>query len=146
MLQRCAGASEWDEERYMAHLETSSLLRRDERYDEAIDADLQALKVCPHWPNAYFSLAQTYYFRQDWHKVVHWSEVGRAMPEPDSVHIMDRTSYRYGWIIFYANALYHVGAADEARAWTLRALSHCPDDEQHLSNLAFFSSLVGAPS
>lgn len=147
MLQRCVDKSAWDDERYLACLELSALLRRNERYEKAVDADLQALKVCPHWPNAYFSLAQTYYFLQDWHKVVHWCEVGRAMPEPETIHFMDRTAYRYGWIIYYANALFHVGAPEEARAWTLRALNHCPDDEQHLANLAFLSnSAVGVES
>lgn len=139
-LQQCAAASTWADERYLAYMELSALLRRSERYEDAIQADLSALKVCPHWPNAYFSLAQTYYFLQDWHKVVHWCEVGRAMPEPESVHFMDRTAFRYGWIIYYANALFHVGAPEEARAWTLRGLNHCPDDEQHLANLAFFSN------
>lgn len=139
MLGRCIDTSGWDEERYMARLELSALYRRHNQLENAIEADLMALKICPHWPNAYFSLAESYYYLQDWHKVVHWCEVGRAMPPPDSSHIMDPTTYRYGWIIFYTNALFQVGAIGEARVWTQRALSQCPGDEQHIANLGFFS-------
>ena len=142
-FERCAGVSRWDEERYMAQLHISGLHRRAGRSEEAIGADLRALAICPHWPNAYFSLAETYYFLADWHKVIHWVEVGKAMPEPDSLQIMDSATYRSRWVIHYTNALYRVGEVREAREWTVRALRRDPDDEQHLANLRFFTSLPG---
>jgi len=138
-FERCAAVSTWDEERYVTQLHLSDLHRRAGRFDEAIDADLRSLTICPHWPNAYFSLAETYYFLGDWHKVVHWTELGRAMPEPDALQIMDPTAFRYRWIIYYTNALYRVGSVDDARAWTARALQQDPDDAQHLANLRFFA-------
>jgi tetratricopeptide (TPR) repeat protein len=138
-LGQCVERSTWDDERYLAQVQVADLHRQQGDFDRALDADLRALKTCPHWPYAYFSLAQTYYYQRDWHKVVHWCEVGRAMPEPDSILLMDPAAYRYGWIIYFTNALYHIGALDEARAWTRRALEHCPDDEQHLANLQFFA-------
>jgi tetratricopeptide (TPR) repeat protein len=143
-FEECASRSTWDEERYMTQLHLSDLHRRAERYEEAIDADLRSLKICPHWPNAYFSLAETYYFLGDWHKVIHWAEIGRAMPAPDTMMIMDPTSYRYRWLIHYTNALYHVGAVDDARVWTARALQQVPDDAQHLANLRFFTQAGAA--
>jgi tetratricopeptide (TPR) repeat protein len=143
-FERCAERSTWDEERYMTQLHLSDLHRRMGSFDRAIEADLRSLAICPHWPNAYFSLAETYYFLADWHKVVHWAEVGRAMPEPDTQMIMDPSSYRYRWLIHYTNALYHVGALDEARAWTARALQQVPDDVQHLANLRFFAQAGAA--
>lgn len=138
-FERCAAVSTWDEERYVTQLHLSDLHRRAGRFDRAIDADLRSLTICPHWPNAYFSLAATYYFLADWHKVIHWAELGRAMPEPDTLQIMDPMAYRYRWLIYYTNALYHVGALDDARAWTARALQQVPDDRQHLANLRFFA-------
>jgi tetratricopeptide (TPR) repeat protein len=143
-FERCAAVSTWDEERYMTQLHMSDLHRRAGRHDEAVDADLRALAICPHWPNAYFSLAETYYFAGDWHKVIHWVEVGRAMPEPDALQIMDPRSYRSRWLIHFTNALFRVGAVDEARAWTVRALRQAPDDPDHLANLRFFEQLAGA--
>jgi tetratricopeptide (TPR) repeat protein len=143
-FEQCAARSTWDEERYVTQLHVSDLHRRAARYDQAIDTDLRALAICPHWPNAYFSLAETYYFLGDWHKVIHWTELGRAMPEPDTLQIMDPTAYRYRWLIFYTNALYHVGALDDARVWTARALQQVPDDAQHLANLQFFAQAGAA--
>ena len=70
--------------------------------------------------------------------LIHWTELGRAMPEPDALQIMDPTAFRYRWIIYYTNALYRVGSVDDARAWTARALQQDPDDAQHLANLRFF--------
>jgi glycosyltransferase involved in cell wall biosynthesis len=143
-FERCAAASTWDEERYVTQLHLSDLHRRAGRFDAAIDADLRSLTICPHWPNAYFSLAETYYFLADWHKVIHWTDLGRAMPEPDTLQIMDPTAYRYRWLIYYTNALYHVGSVDDARAWTARALQQVPDDSQHLANLRFFAAAGAA--
>jgi tetratricopeptide (TPR) repeat protein len=138
---RCAETSTWDEERYLTQLHIADLQRRAGRHERAVEAALRSLAICPHWPNAYFSLAETYYFLGDWHKVIHWAEVGRAMPEPDSLGIMDPTAYRYRWLIHYTNALYRVGAVDDARAWTVRALHQVPDDPDHLANLRFFTQV-----
>lgn len=141
-LTRCVQASTWDDERYLAQTQVAQLHRRRGDFQQAIEADLHALTICPHWPQAYFGLAESYYYLRDWHKVIHWAEVGRAMPEPDSSHLLDPAAYRYGWIIYFTNALYHVGAVAEAQAWTRRALALCADDEQHLANLLFFAGAL----
>jgi tetratricopeptide (TPR) repeat protein len=112
--------------------------------EAAIDTLLSALKVCPHWPDAYFALARVYYGRQDWHKVIHWSEVGRAMPRPETLLFTNPMDYRYNWIIYYTNALYHVGDLRAAEQWTRRALEICPGDTMHRQNLAFFKGLTAA--
>jgi tetratricopeptide (TPR) repeat protein len=130
----------WDDERYLAQVQVADLLCGQERFGDAIDANLQALKICPHWPNAYFALARCYYFLQEWHKVIHWSDVGRAMPVPDTLHIVNPMDFRYDWIIYYTNALVRVGAAAEALRWTRHALTLCPDDPWHRHNLALLSS------
>jgi glycosyltransferase involved in cell wall biosynthesis len=140
MLQRYLRVATWDDERYLAQTKVAELYRIEQRYDLAIESDLQALKICPHWPDAYFGLARTYYFLQDWHKVIHWTDLGRAMPRPETIHILNPLDYRYNWIIYYTNALYHVGAIEEAQAWTRRALQICPDDPWHRENFHLFST------
>lgn len=130
--------STWDEERYQAMMQVAALLLQKDRSDEAIDSLLQALKVCPHWPDAYFALARAYYFLEDWHRVVHWTEVGRAMPKPETLLFTNPMDYRFNWMIYYTNALYHLGELEEAWRWTQFALQICPADTMHLHNLAFF--------
>jgi len=143
-FERYLAVATWDDERYFAQLKIAELSRAERRYDAAIDAAFAALRICPHWPDAHFDLARTYYFLRDWHKVIHWTEVGRAMSEPDTLQIVNPLDYRFNWIIYYTNALYHVGAVDSAKIWTRRALEICPDDRWHRANLTLFGDDVGA--
>ena len=130
---------DWADERYNVQTRVADLFRRTGRYEQAISSDLAALKICPHWPDAYFGLAATYYHLGDWHKVIHWCEVGRAMPLPDTVMFVNPMAYRFDWIIYYTNALYHVGSIDDALAWTRHALEIKPDDEWHRQNFLTFT-------
>jgi tetratricopeptide (TPR) repeat protein len=130
--------STWGDERYHARLQSAALHQLLDDDEAAIDCLLQALKECPHWPDAYFALAGVYYQRGDWHKVLHWTEVGRAMPPPDTQLFANPMDYRFNWIVCYTNALYHLGAVQEALDWTRRALAICPGDARHRQNLAFF--------
>lgn len=129
----------WDDERYLVQTRVAQLYRCQGRYEQAINADLQALKVCPHWPQAYFGLAESYYYQRDWHRVVHWTELGRAMPQPETLHILSPMNYRFHWIIFYTNALFNLGEKRAALEWTQRALEIKPDDEWHRENFVTFS-------
>jgi tetratricopeptide (TPR) repeat protein len=133
----------WDDERYLAQTRLASLLRAGHKYEEAVDAYLAALKTCAHWPDAYFGLAETYYHLRDWHKVVHWCEVGRAMPRPDTPLFVNPLDYTFNWIIFYTNALYHLGETREALDWTKRALRLGPDDAWHRENYLLFAGALG---
>lgn len=133
----------WDDERYLAQAAVAGLLRALNRLDEATDADLQAVKLRPRWPDAYFGLAQTAYFQARWPDVVHWCDVGRSVPAPITDHILDLAASRHRWIIYYTNALYHLGRLAEALAWTERALAMCPDDPWHRQNRTFFTEALG---
>jgi tetratricopeptide (TPR) repeat protein len=134
----------WGDERYQSLLQTAAILLGQGRDEQAIDALLQALKVCPHWPDAYFALARVYYQRCDWHKVLHWTEMGRAMPQPETSLFTNPMDYRFNWMIYYTNALYHLGETQAALDWSRKALQICPGDAMHRQNLAFFKgSLTG---
>ena len=142
LYRRYVRAGTWAEERYYAQTRAADLCRSLGRYEEAADADLAALKICPHWPDAYFGLAETYYHLRDWHKVVHWCEVGRAMPRPDTPHFVNPLDYSFNWIIFFTNALYHLGETAEALRWTKRALVLRPDDARHRENFLLFADAL----
>jgi glycosyltransferase involved in cell wall biosynthesis len=139
LYHRYVQVSTWDDEKYLAQVKIAALYRRQGKYEHAVDAELQALKTCPQWPHAYFGLAQTYYFLQAWPKVIHWAEVGRRLPTPDTICIVNPMDVTYNWIIYYTNALYHMGRVQEALEWTHKALEMCPGDTWHLANRRFFS-------
>lgn len=132
----------WNDERYLAQTRLANLLRIERKYEEAVDAGLAALKICAHWPDAYFGLAETYYYLRDWHKVIHWCEVGRAMPRPDTPLFVNPLDHSFNWIIFYTNALYHLGETAEALRWTKHALAICPDDAWHRENFLVFTGAL----
>ncbi|MCB0001160.1 MAG: hypothetical protein KDH86_01300, partial [Anaerolineae bacterium] len=93
-------------------------------------------------PDAYFGLAQTSYFVGKWADVVHWCDIARRLPAPETDHILNLAAYQHQWIIYYTNALYHLSRPVEALNWTERALSMQPDDPWHRQNAAFFAELV----
>lgn len=133
--ERCT----WGDERYQSLLQMADLLLQQGEREQAIDVLLQGLKVCPHWPDVYLRLARIYYYAQDWHRVIHWTEMGRAMPRPQTLLFSNPMDYSYNWMIYYTNALYHVGEVQEALDWTRRALEICPNDDMHRQNLAFLT-------
>jgi glycosyltransferase involved in cell wall biosynthesis len=145
VLRRYLDVAFWDDERYRAQTQVAALLRALERYPEAIDADLAALKIHPRWPDAYFGLAESYYYLRDWPKVIHWADIGRALPLPDTTLFLDRRNYSYRWIIHYTNALYHTGDIAAALDWTRRALELAPDDPWHQRNLIYFAEQLSLP-
>jgi len=141
-LEQYLRVAQWEDERYIAQNQVADLYRTRSDYAKGIDANLQALKIHPHWPDAYFGLARAYYFIEDWPKVVHWTDVGRTMPAPDTMLFTNPMDYRYNWIIYYTNALHHVGRVEDALTWTRHALEISPDDAWHRQNFAFFSRVV----
>lgn len=140
-LQRYVSLSTWSDEKYLAQIRIAALLRHRRSYDAAIDAALQALKTHPRWPHAYFSLGETYYFLQDWPKVIHWIEAGQQFPMPDTLCVLNRLECQYDWIIYYTNALFHAGQTREALAWSKRALAIRPGDVWHLENVKAFEAM-----
>lgn len=143
-FDRYLAVGTWDDERYAAQTRIADLHRGQARYAEAIDADLRALAILPRWPDAYFGLAKSYYFLADWPKVIHWTDVGRAMPVPETLLFVNPSGYAAAWVIYYTNALYRVGDLRGALVWTRRALELLPDDPWHSENLGYFSRLLDA--
>jgi tetratricopeptide (TPR) repeat protein len=141
-LRDFVARSSWQEQNYHAHLVIAAACRRLERFGEAIDAALSAVKLCPRMPEAYFSLGETAYFQRDWEAVVHWVDVGRHVPSRPTVCVANPMDVQYRWIIHYTNALFHLNRVDEALMWTNRALEICPRDAWHLANRAALEPLL----
>ena len=132
----------WVEERYMAGLLLARLYLLRGESGPAHKAALAALGEWPAWPQAYFLLAETAYYRREWNRVIAWCDIGRGLPIPDTGLFVDPLALRAGWIIYYTNALYHAGLLGDAVEWTKRALQLLPGDLYHQRNSAFFASLA----
>lgn len=137
-LRRYVKASWWKDEKYLALLRIARLEQLAQDYRQALDAARQALELIPEWPNACFSLAETYYFLKDWPRVVEWSEAGSRRPMPETLCVTNPRDLRYSWIVYYTNALFHVGRIPDALEWTRKALEICPGEPWHVLNERFF--------
>jgi len=145
ILTRSGRDDPWADQRYLALTRVGELQISQGRYVAAIDAYLESLKTFPTWPDAYFGLAQSYYFLEDWPKVIAWIDLARSRPAPETPLFRNEWKFKIEWLIFYTNALFHVGRVDEAREWTRTALELDPQNQWHLANMSFFERLQ-APS
>lgn len=145
ILERYVTVAVWDDEHYAALMRLVRLYEAEARYDQAIDANLAALKLKPRWPDAYFGLARAYYFLGHWPNVIHWTDLGRQMPPSDTKLFVNPTDYQHGWIIYYTNALYRTGDLAGALAWSEEGLARDPDNSWHSSNVAYFRRLLASP-
>jgi glycosyltransferase involved in cell wall biosynthesis len=141
-LRRYANVSQWRDEKYMALMRIAEIERVEARFAEAAKTARQAFELIPNWPNACFSLAETYYFLKDWPQVVYWAESGCELPSPETMCVVNPSALRSAWMIYYTNALYHVGRLREALEWTRTALERCPHDPWHMLNMRFFSDCI----
>jgi glycosyltransferase involved in cell wall biosynthesis len=144
-LERYVTVATWADEHYIALMRLCALYAAESRYDQAIDANLAALKLKPRWPDAYFGLARAYYFLGDWANVIHWSDLGRQMPPPDTTLFVNPADYRHAWIIYYTNALYRTGDVAGALEWSKRGRELDPDNSWHRSNVQYFGRLLDSP-
>jgi glycosyltransferase involved in cell wall biosynthesis len=144
-LEQYVEVSRWDEEKYFALLRLAELERLCYRFAAACRAGEAALRLRPEWPNAYFSLAETYYFLKDWQQVARYAEEGSRLPRPDTVCPTSPRALRHSWIIYYTNALFHLGRLREAREWTSKALQIRPGEPWHVNNQQFFSAWEEVP-
>jgi tetratricopeptide (TPR) repeat protein len=111
-------------------------------YEYALYAGHRALRLIPRWSLAYFSIAETCYYRKRWRDVIDWVERGRKRVPPATVCIVNPMDWRFHWMIHYTNALFHSGRIGDALAWTRQALEIRPQDSQHLANLRWFEDRV----
>lgn len=143
-LERYMPISTWTDERYIAQLLIGFVHRKRGDYSRAMDADLAALKVTPFWPDAYYALAEDCYYLEQWQRVLHWSEIAQSLPPPQSDLFVSPAAYEYGWMIYYAVALSHLGRTEDAAVITARALMAKPDDPMHQHNAQVFAGELAA--
>jgi glycosyltransferase involved in cell wall biosynthesis len=144
-LERYLTVGSWADERYQALTMIANLHRAERRYDQALDANLAALKIYPRWPDAYFGLATTYYYLENWPNVIYWIDLGRALPPPETTLFVNPSDYEHGWIIYYTNALFRTGELEAALEWTRRGLELDPGNSWHKANLDYFERLASLP-
>lgn len=141
--------SSWPDEAYIARQLIGDCIRATGDWGAAFRSDLQLLDIKPLWPQGYLALAQDCYYMQRFAESVHFCNVGRGLPTPDTNLFVSRAALESDWMIYQAVALYNTGQLEAAAQLTVQALKLRPDDPQHTFNAAFFAAKLhgqGAPS
>jgi tetratricopeptide (TPR) repeat protein len=120
--------SEWPEERAQAHRRMAQCRLALGDVDGAIDLALQALRVHPHWPDSYLTLAEGHYERGEYEKAAAWAERVLELGAPDTLLIINPLDYSVAPRVCLAGALGEMGRFADAIAVGERALQEAPHE------------------
>lgn len=140
VLSRYLDLAVWPDEAFIAAQLVGYTLRAQQRYTDAYSADLRTMGIQPTWPQGWYCLAEDCYYLQKWEWSHHFSEIGQALPRPDTNLFVAPGHLESGWMIFETIALYQLGMLPEAAELTARALRLLPDDPHHVLNAEFFTA------
>ena len=146
LLEQYLPLSTWTDEQYLAQLMVGYCYRLKADYQNALGEDLAALLIKHDWPDAYYAIAEDYYYLHEWSRVKYWSELGQRLAPPDTDMFVSPRAYAFGWMIYYSVALIELGLYSEAIALSQRALAIEPGDAQHRHNLHYAASRLVSQS
>lgn len=109
-IEKCG----WDEEKYFSLCWLSYALRKVKRYDEGVNAGLEATKVHPDWPLAYFRIAESYADRSEFARAVEWFQLGFTKKRPEVISVTNDLDYDYHPLGQYIYCLLNLNRWQEA--------------------------------
>jgi tetratricopeptide (TPR) repeat protein len=81
----------WDEEIYRSLLRMSECCTQLDQDEDATQYALRAAGLMPHYPWAYYNLAELDFQKDAWQECLEWLKVAFSKPEPESAAIFDPT-------------------------------------------------------
>lgn len=109
------------DDRLSSALNIGAIYMMQKRPWEAIDWFMQAIKIHPDEPRAYFLISRAFYELGQPAHAINWSQFGRAFPTPDHVTSVDPQGFDFYPAIFESLAFRQVGRPNDA----LAAAGHC---------------------
>lgn len=113
--------SGWDEEKAQAWHSLGDCLRYMEKWNEAIIADMECLKILPDWPDGYLGIADTYFFKadrtndiKDWKSCLEWLKAGFTKQMPDTIRVIEPQRYTWMPTLQMAICKLNLGKIEEA--------------------------------
>lgn len=94
--------------------------------DKSVAACLEAIKLIPSYPDAYFAIGQFYYELGDYARCLEWLKIGADKPDPITIGIVDPT-LRYRSLMMGALAEFQLGRVKDAWLIISKVLDISPD-------------------
>jgi glycosyltransferase involved in cell wall biosynthesis len=118
-----------DDDSYACNRQVAEILTMLGRYDDAINIDLQGIKMQPTWPASYVGIAVTHHIAGDYEEAIIWSCLARsAGRRPDTLHAFVALDLDYKPWMIEGDSLMKLGRFDEACQAFARAQKIYPDE------------------
>jgi glycosyltransferase involved in cell wall biosynthesis len=139
MFERYNKRSGWDEERALAHSLAGTVHERAGRWDKAMNEFAMMTVEFSQNPDGFFGLARCAYYRNDWGKVVEWTERGlelnkKAQQRPTML-MEDPTDRLWRPYVYLSRALMEMGQYTRVVEACTEGLKIAPDEPHLLGNL-----------
>lgn len=118
--------SGWDEQRYDAWSKIADCMILLDEHDKAINACLEAIKITPAWPDAYFKIGDIYLALDQPQRAISWLKNGLNKPPPQTLEIIDPTLYTYRPLVSLALAHFTLAKIDLAYKFITEASKFKP--------------------
>lgn len=108
-------------------------------FERALEGDLRAMTIHPHWPDAYLGIAQSYWGLGDWDKMLHFAKQAELIgaDKPETTQVVEPLNQDYLPMVYQAIAHENRGDMESALETYQRALrvNYNPDLEARLDML-----------
>lgn len=128
-LQLLIEKSGWDDDKYFAYIHISQCFQNIGDNVAAIAACHEAFTIKPEFPDAYLQLGVIYIGKEEFNKAVNWLEIGEKKNRPDTLFVLDLSTYGYRMNMNLAIAYFGLG--DYVKAWEyfLKSKKDAPNNE-----------------
>lgn len=125
--------SGWDEQKYDAWMKIGDCLLMMDEIDKAINANLEAIKLNPGWPDAYLKMGDLYLHLEQPGRAIEWLKAGLSKPQPETLEIVDPTLYSYRPLVSLALCYFSMARVNEAKKHIDQAAKYKPKSKQFIS-------------
>jgi glycosyltransferase involved in cell wall biosynthesis len=137
-LELLVSKSGWDDDKYFAYIHLSQCFQGLGDIASAIASCNEALAIKPEFPDAYLQLGIIYIGKEDYKKAVNWLEIGAKKSVPDTLFVLDLSTYGYRVNMNLAIAYYGLGDYEKAWDFFLKSQKDAPNNEFVLHNEKLF--------
>ena len=115
LYQQFIASSPAGDDAYACNRQVAEILRTLGRYDDAINIDMQGVKMEPTWPQSYVGIAETHHAMEDWENALVWARMARNINKlPATLHAVEHLAGEYKPLMIEGDCYTRLGRLEEA--------------------------------